>query len=42
MIEKMRQDRDEIGKIELYSVLKEKREYIDEINEKLLEFYETY
>ncbi len=38
-MESLRQDRDEIGAIELYSILKRNRENIDEINEKLLEFY---
>ncbi|MBD5094061.1 MAG: NUDIX hydrolase [Subdoligranulum sp.] len=38
-IEKNRQDREEIGAIGLYSELKARRENIDEINEKLLEFY---
>ena len=39
MIEEKRRDKDEIGAIELYSKLKEREEKIDEINEKLLEFY---
>ena len=39
MIEEKRRDKDEIGEIELYSKLKEREEKIDEINEKLLEFY---
>lgn len=34
-----RQDKDEIGEIGLYSELKAREENIDEINEKLLEFY---
>lgn len=39
VIEQKRQDREEIGEIALYSDLKEREENIDEINEKLLEFY---
>lgn len=39
IIEDKRQDRDEIGKIGFYSKLKARAERIDEINEKLLEFY---
>ena len=39
MIEEKRRDKDEIGEIELYSKLKTREEKIDEINEKLLEFY---
>ena len=38
-IEEKRRDKDEIGEIELYSKLKTREEKIDEINEKLLEFY---
>lgn len=38
-IEEKRHDKDEIGKIGLYSELKAQEENIDEINEKLLEFY---
>lgn len=39
IIEEKRQDKDEIPAIGLYSELKSKSENIDEINEKLLEFY---
>ena len=39
IIEEKRQDKDEIGEIGLYSELKARKENIDEINEKLLEFY---
>ncbi len=39
IIEKKRRDKEEIGEIELYSKLKSREENIDEINEKLLEFY---
>ena len=39
MIEEKRRDKDEIGEIALYSKLKEREDKIDEINEKLLEFY---
>lgn len=39
IIEGQRRDRDEIGAIGLYSELKTRAERIDEINEKLLEFY---
>lgn len=39
IIEGTRRDRDEIGAIGLYSKLKTRAERIDEINEKLLEFY---
>ena len=39
MIEEKRHDKDEIGEIGLYSELKAREENIDEINEKLLEFY---
>ena len=39
MMEEKRQDKDEIGEIGLYSELKAREENIDEINEKLLEFY---
>lgn len=39
IIEEKRQDNDEIGAIGLYSELKARSENIDEINEKLLEFY---
>ena len=39
IIEDKRLDRDEIGAVGLYSALKAKSERIDEINEKLLEFY---
>lgn len=39
LIEEKRSDKDEIGEIELYSELKARKENIDEINEKLLEFY---
>ena len=39
IIEEKRQDKDEIPAIGLYSELKERAENIDEINEKLLEFY---
>lgn len=39
IMEKNRHDRDEIGKLGLYSELKAQKENIDEINEKLLEFY---
>ena len=39
MIEEKRRDKDEIGAIELYSKLMAREENIDEINEKLLEFY---
>ena len=39
IIEEKRQDNDEIGAIGLYSELKARAENIDEINEKLLEFY---
>lgn len=39
MIEHKRKDRDEIGEIALYSQLKEREENVDEINERLLEFY---
>ena len=38
-IEEKRHDKDEIGEIGLYSDLKAREESIDEINEKLLEFY---
>jgi 8-oxo-dGTP diphosphatase len=40
VIEKNRRDRDEIGEIALLSDLKKREEPIDEINEKLLEFYD--
>lgn len=39
LIEEKRSDKDEIGEIGLYSELKARKENIDEINEKLLEFY---
>ena len=39
IIEEKRHDKDEIGAIGLYSELKARSENIDEINEKLLEFY---
>jgi 8-oxo-dGTP diphosphatase len=39
IMEKKRQDKDEIGEIALLSDLKKRKENIDEINEKLLEFY---
>lgn len=39
IIEEKRHDKDEIGAIGLYSELKARAENIDEINEKLLEFY---
>lgn len=39
IIEEKRHDKDEIGEIRLYSELKAQGENIDEINEKLLEFY---
>jgi 8-oxo-dGTP diphosphatase len=39
IIEQRRKDKDEIGEIALLSDLKEREENIDEINEKLLEFY---
>lgn len=39
IIEEKRQDKDEIPAISLYSELKLRAENIDEINEKLLEFY---
>lgn len=39
VIERKRQDREEIGEIAFYSDIKERGEIIDEINEKLLEFY---
>ena len=39
IIEEKRYDKDEIGEIGLYSELKARGENIDEINEKLLEFY---
>lgn len=39
IIEENRRDREEIGEIGLYSELKTRKENIDEINEKLLEFY---
>lgn len=39
IIEGQRRDRDEIGAIGLYSELKTRAERIDQINEKLLEFY---
>lgn len=39
IIEENRRDKDEIGEIDLYSKLKAREENIDEINEKLLEFY---
>lgn len=39
IIEKSRLDKDEIGEIGLYSELKANGETIDEINERLLEFY---
>ena len=39
-IEEKRNDKDEIGGIELYSRLKERGENIDEINERLLKFYQ--
>jgi len=39
IIEEKRHDKDEIGAIGLYSELKARVENIDEINEKLLEFY---
>jgi len=39
IIEEKRHDKDEIGDIGLYSELKARGENIDEINEKLLEFY---
>jgi len=38
-IEANRCDKEEIGRIELYSVLKKHKENIDEINERLLRFY---
>jgi 8-oxo-dGTP diphosphatase len=39
LIEQKRKDKDEIGEIALLSDLKKREENIDEINEKLLEFY---
>ena len=39
IIDKNRYDKDEIGEIGLYSKLKARGENIDEINERLLEFY---
>lgn len=39
IIEEKRHDKDEIGEIGFYSELKARGENIDEINEKLLEFY---
>lgn len=39
IIEETRQDKEEIGEIGLYSELKARGENIDEINERLLEFY---
>ena len=39
IIEKSRLDKDEIGEIGLYSELKARGETIDEINERLLEFF---
>ena len=39
IIEEKRHDKDEIGEIGFYSELKAREENIDEINEKLLEFY---
>ncbi len=39
LIERERKDKDEIGEIALYSELKKRKENIDEINEKLLEFF---
>lgn len=39
IMEKKRKDKDEIGEIGIYSELKARKENIDEINEKLLEFY---
>ncbi len=39
IIEEKRRDKDEIGELGLYSELKARKENIDEINEKLLEFY---
>lgn len=38
-IEELHRDKDEIGEIEFYSKLKQRDAKIDEINEKLLEFY---
>lgn len=38
-IEELRRDKDEIGEIAFYSELKKRGAKIDEINEKLLEFY---
>ena len=38
-IEELRRDKDEIGEIEFYSKLKQQKAKVDEINEKLLEFY---
>ena len=38
-VEERRRDKDEIGEIACYSELKRRNEKIDEINEKLLEFY---
>lgn len=40
VIEQNRLDKDEIGKVAFYSDIKEHGEMIDEINEKLLEFYQ--
>lgn len=39
IIEKNRHDKDEIGEIGLYSKLKARSENIDEINERILEFF---
>lgn len=39
IIEEKRHDKDEIGEIGLYSEIKARQEKIDEINEKLLDFY---
>lgn len=39
IIEEKRHDKDEIGEIAFYSDIKRRNEIIDEINEKLLEFY---
>ena len=39
VIEERRPDKDEIGEIGFYSELKARKENIDEINEKLLEFF---
>ena len=39
LIREKRNDKDEIGEIGLYSELKAREENIDEINEKLQEFY---